>query len=612
MTEEELARTLLVRAVEEHDPSFFSAAHLEEAESRAGDIAGGRQWVQKRADRLFPLIPQGVRSAASLRRITPKLLLVASVPAFLAGAGADFLGPASSFHVLYNPLIALVLWNVVMIAAAGAWIVVSFLQSGSPSVKAGGTGTPAGEGAPAPSRRSVMSLQGGFWASLWVRMHRLAGTTRGVRKAASSTPDIVRRFWSLYLSCCGRRASARAKLVLHLAALSLLAGAVAGVYLRGAFSEYGVVWRSTFIRDPEVVRLLLNVVLGVPSRIVTGDIVTAAQVLDLMSPAGSPAAPWIHLLTAATLLFAFLPRLVLLCAETVNLRTKARCAAMDMGDAYVVSITRRAWEKRVSALRDDLAAILSSESERFVESVTAFVRDELYDRAIVPRLAEFREQGGRIADLEAAIVASCRAFERPLEGFIAAMQEDLKTSVSSRITALMGRELSGLPLEIEHGAVHTTAEGASRRGGDDLTDTFTGLIHMTITTVITGTVAAVSGGFGKTLGIAVVTVLLHTSGPVGWLVGAIIGLLVAGGVSWAAKDKISDAVKDYPMPSFLTKRILSRERLDEKIGEGRAKICHDVRKEVQRQLDERVRRLKDPLLAQMVEMLASRQCVPLR
>jgi hypothetical protein len=612
MTEEDLVKTLLVRAIDERDPSLFSNEQVESAESEAGDVTGGAQWVQRRADCLFAFIPEELRLAARVPRISLKALLLASVPAFAVGVASNFLGPPTSFHILYNPLVALVLWNVVMLSAFIGWTLSSLLRPKGQAVKAAqNKGTAKGSGTSiewvgGAALRSVMSLRDRLWASVWVRMHRATGRTGDTGKAVTSMSDIMKGFWKHYGTCCGSRASARAKVILHVAALALLGGAIVGVYVRGVFFEYVVVWKSTFIRDPEVVGVLLNAMLGLPSRIVTGAPVTMSQVRELMSAHGSPAAPWIHVLTVAALCFAFLPRLLLLSVEAVTLRTRSLRAVMPPYDAYFAEVTRRAWEKKVSALREDLTSILTAETLKFSESVASYVRDELYNRSIVPRLADFRDQGGRIADLEAEITASCKEFEKPLEGYIAAMQKELEAAASARITTLMGRQLSGPHLDVEHGAVHSAAAEASILRGEDLTDTFAEVIHMTITTVITGTVAAMSGGFGKTLGIAVVSVLLHTSGPVGWLIGAIVGLLIAGGVSWAAKDKISDAVKDYPMPSFVTRKILSSERLADKVEEGRAKIYRDVQSEVQKQLSETAEKLKEPLLAQMVEILKAR------
>jgi DNA-binding MurR/RpiR family transcriptional regulator len=60
------------------------------------------------------------------------------------------------------------------------------------------------------------------------------------------------------------------------------------------------------------------------------------------------------------------------------------------------------------------------------------------------------------------------------------------------------------------------------------------------------------------------------------------------------------------MPSFVTRKILSSERLADKVEEGRAKIYRDVQSEVQKQLSETAEKLKEPLLAQMVEILKAR------
>ncbi|MGE5237599.1 MAG: DUF2868 domain-containing protein [Chloroflexota bacterium] len=604
IAEEDLIKILIVRSTEEREPRFFSAAQLEEAESQAGEIAEGPDWIQRRSSSLFALLPESLRGTCALTHLPPNGLLLVSLTAFLVGVASNFLGPSASFRILYNPLIALVLWNVLVFLAFLTAGIVKIGGSGRSSRVARGKTVNAG-GGEAPGARTTVPLRQRMWVSLWTRAYRSQSGERVPKESVLSAAVILRDFWPRYLACCGRLSSARIKLLFHVGALALIAGAVAGVYMRGVFFEYAVVWRSTFIRDPELVRILLNIVLAVPSYVVTGDFITPAEVRELMSAGGAPAAQWIHVLIVAALIFAVLPRLVLLTAEVFTLKTTTLSFMADTSDNYFAGITRRAWERKVEALRGQVDSILSEESSQFSDAIAAYVRDQLYDRAIVPRLSEFRDRGGRIADLESAIKASCEEFEQPLEGYIAAAQELFKASVTARIETVMGRQLSGLNLALEKAAVYRSAEGASALRGEDLTDTFAGVIHVTIATVITGTIATVSGGFGKSLGVAVISVLLHASGPVGWLVGAIIGLLVAGGVAWATKDRISDAVKEYSMPSFVTKRILSRERLAEKVEEGRLKIFTEVKAEVQRQLNQALGTMEEALLLNMIKVLKS-------
>lgn len=598
-------KILIVRSVEETAPGFFTPEQVQEADAHAGDIASGTAWIPKRASYLASLLPEDLQRTVSITRVPPKRLLIIGVPVFLAGVFANFLGPAATFHVLYNPLTALVLWNLL--------IFVVFVVAGISSLPRAATvpgwkrratdgNTPPTDKKVPPHHRRVMPFSHRVMASLWMRLNQISGRLHG---GESNLPvsDVLKKFWEYYTGCCGALASSRLRLLFHVCALALIAGAIAGMYVRGVFLEYAVVWRSTFVLDPEVIRLLLNLCMGLPSQILTGSLIPEAQVRELMSASGSPAASWIHLLTVTTLLFAALPRAVLLCLEAVRLRAGALFVKADMAGPYYEEITRKAWEIKTDALRKQIDTILSRQTVSFSERVALFVREQLYDKSIVPLLTSFREEGGRIADLEKTIKTYCRDFEKPLEHYITALQDDMRSSLSSDIFSLIGSTTADPDLAIDHGSVYTSVEGASRSRGEELTDTFAGMVHMTITTVITGTIATVSGGLGKSIGVAIISVLLHTTGPVGLLIGAVIGLMVAGGVSWATKDMVSEAVKDYPLPSLMMRTLFSEDKLREKIEEGRAQIYLQVEEETRRQMGITSERLRESLLASLMSVM---------
>lgn len=108
-------------------------------------------------------------------------------------------------------------------------------------------------------------------------------------------------------------ATARAKSILHLAALVLAASAIAGMYVKGLANEYRAVWESTFLTESATLRSLLGVVLG-PAAALSGESLPAPAELDLIRGAGSEgenAARWIHWYALTIAIFVLAPRALL-------------------------------------------------------------------------------------------------------------------------------------------------------------------------------------------------------------------------------------------------------------------------------------------------------------
>src|SRR5690554_6533566 len=112
MEQESAARVMLVRAVEEVLPQRIAPEMLLEARIAAGDPPEGETWIARRAAYLVEhaLAPYGaVLSRSELALPGPWLLIVL---AFLLGLGSNYLGPSAKIHVLWNPIVVLISWNI--------------------------------------------------------------------------------------------------------------------------------------------------------------------------------------------------------------------------------------------------------------------------------------------------------------------------------------------------------------------------------------------------------------------------------------------------------------------------------------------------------------------
>jgi hypothetical protein len=104
---------------------------------------------------------------------------------------------------------------------------------------------------------------------------------------------------------------------------------------------------------------------------------------------------------------------------------------------------------------------------------------------------------------------------------------------------------------------------------------FADTIGVTISASIAVALGTLAGGFGESLEIAIIVALFGTTGPVGFLIGAIVGLIVGVGAWWFGRDKITEQIENVSLPSTLVGMVLWQSRFDGLIREGRVK-CHDL------------------------------------
>lgn len=146
--------------------------------------------------------------------------------------------------------------------------------------------------------------------NLWIGWQR----ARGLAREAFAIKDITKlldEWWAV-----GREVILlRTERLWHLGAISFTLGALFGMYVRGLFLEYDVIWRSTFIRDPAVVSTIIDSLLG-PAAWLTGVNLSDQFATDmLLTEKGVPASLWIHLFAFAAFLIVLVPRSLMYALE---------------------------------------------------------------------------------------------------------------------------------------------------------------------------------------------------------------------------------------------------------------------------------------------------------
>ena len=434
LTEDATAKIILVRSVEECDRTFFSDSLLVDAFSAAKNFAPGLGWVKARAQFLFDHLSSGYQSVIHLARLPTPLTLPLCLIALVLGFVTNLLGPAEKIHVVRNPVLLLVAWNLCVYLV----LFLVFLAKprkknlvSSPSAELVGAKQPTknpGEGG-SDAKLSVSHLAQFLMPGLWHFFHRVAMNVGEKKKLA----DVVTRFSVNWYAVAAPLVVSRWEVLLHLGALFLATGAVAGMYFQGLFQGYHAIWSSTFITGEPSVIAFVHFIFG-PSLLVSDllglGLATEIDVVRLLSSQGDKAAPWIHLFAITVMLIIVIPRGALAAWQWRNIQRRRNDIGLRL-DLYYGEVI----EAPVRALIEKEVA---EGTRQLAEDIAAFVGQKLYDERIVPRLHQFRQKGGKVSELKAEIQSLSEGFVSQIESYVAETGlSEFQTTLSRRVGEIL-------------------------------------------------------------------------------------------------------------------------------------------------------------------------------
>ncbi|MCL5123562.1 MAG: DUF2868 domain-containing protein [Deltaproteobacteria bacterium] len=359
LNEHQAVRLLLIRAIEEKRPDIFSEEVRAGANCQALDADTELGSLDRRAKILFDNAPEPIkvfnRAALYWMRPLPMAVFILILGSIL-GMASNFLGNLSQFHIVKNPIVFLILWNL------GVYVVLFLLWHrrrslasrtsllASPDVvdrrlpdscevaDVKLSGVRSGPGATSPPGHNWfvrLFLRPVFekLLQLWVYF------TQGIAETKIWT-GTLHSFFTYYFKAAGQVVDARLHYILHLLNIGLVMGVLAGTYWRSLFFEYNAVWESTFIRAPATLATILNAVLGMASLVLDGRWFTPADVEPLLHANGTLAGPWIHKLTVMALLLVVVPRSILMWLSSLRVRRCTNQIEIDMSEPYFVDVIR--------------------------------------------------------------------------------------------------------------------------------------------------------------------------------------------------------------------------------------------------------------------------------
>jgi hypothetical protein len=605
-------RVLLVRAAEQDGEHTLAQAARIDAIEAAGDLDDEVVWLDRRAAYLLDHDLGVYRGLLSITRATALRPLLVLCGALLLGLASNALGPSGRVHVLYNPVALLILWNLAVYALTGLQAL-RRQQSRRPTPP----GAPPAAGPTALSRKlsgswdvpevvlPPRSARAGLFAralrrllaETWLWLHRASEDTRA---SGRDLARVGRRFFGLWSEVSLQAVALRTRVALHLAAIGTALGAIAGMYVRGLFFEYNVVWRSTFVQDPDSVAAILRGVLGPAALVLSQPLPDAATAARLMSPEGLPAAAWIHLYAVAALLGIVVPRALLAWRSAVRSRQSAERSDLALDQDYYRDILGHARSLRIVEVKQQIRSDVRIESEKLAAAIASFVCEDLFDRRIAPRVRAFRSEGGRLDQLEAGIAAECEGFQPELARHLAQQTEAFEASLSHAIESTVGLRLHpALAGQRVRGRAGALPASSPENVGGSLSRELANPVGAAVTTAVATVLGTVSGGFGPKVGVAVLSTLLGATGPVGFLIGAVAGLVLAGAAWWVGRGRLEQGLRQVPLPSSVLRLALRPRRLERLLSEARERCRLSVTRLLRTELDPTTDELADQIWSRL-------------
>lgn len=592
LTEDQAAKIILIRAIEEYDKSVFSGQVLTEALDAAKSENPGLDWISTRASYLFDRLSAWHQSILQLAKVPANWASPVSVLAVLLGVATNLLGPTEKIHIVRNPVFFLVGWNLIIFISLALLALKNWFRLGPGSIRDLESFSRDAESeriqtSPGPTEIPWMVRY--LMPRIWQFVHRIMFGIDQTRSLAKLTGF----FTTHWLSVAGPLVVARWRYLLHLGALCLASGAIFGMYLRGLFQGYEFVWTSTFITTEPAVSKFVNILFG-PAFVISNffdlGLAERIDIARLITSEGDKSSAWIHLFAITVIIAVVMPRSVLALIQLKKIRKHVSSFGLAL-DTYYGDVI----EAPIRSIIDQETTVAINQ---LAEKVTSFVCLMLYDQQITPKFREFREKGGSIAALKEELTGLTEAFSPQVKAYLADTAiPEFQTGLSQRVGEIIksiGTDFVNTrdPEAIIDGFRIDVPESAEI----DVSKQFAMAVGVAVGAAISLTFAAVAGGIGEELGIAIVAAILGTTGPIGFVIGLIVGGLVAAGAWWFGKDKIIETVDKVHLPAVAVRAALWESRFKKLIEDGRSKCEEAVQTRIKERLTPMIPKISSEIM----------------
>jgi len=225
---------------------------------------------------------------------------------------------------------------------------------------------------------------------------------------------------------------------------------------------------------------------------------------------------------------------------------------------------------------EELKGLLDRRAKGVAQEIAGAVTQELFDERLKPVLTEFRAQGGSVASLKGRLASAAASFEPRLRAIIEEKASVFTKGCPFAVKALVAKWFDAHGLVPPEGDMSLQGVDAEKVGKPDLEvpDFYASIIDTVswfTAGLVTAIVAMICGGSGMAL---------IASGPIGWIIGAILGLVIAALTVAYGAEKAKQMAEDWNVPGWILRRALG----DGKIAKTREKMAADIQSAVEREL----------------------------
>ncbi|MFT7487113.1 MAG: hypothetical protein ACI9F9_002972, partial [Candidatus Paceibacteria bacterium] len=297
----------------------------------------------------------------------PALWLVLTI-SIAIGLAVDRLGESGRINLLSFPVLGLMLWNLGVYALI---LISPLLQRKA-----------AGESEGAASRRAAAG--GVARALLWLASPERLWRARDAASGKGEAMVAAQRYLRDWMRIGSVLHWKRLQVSMHVAAMGIMAGTIAGMYLRGLVLHYEASWESTFL-SASAVHAFLGALFAPAASQLGSSVPDLATIESLRAPQGSgPAAFWIHAWALTGFWLVIVPRAGLALFSSWRAKRLSRRVSFDLeGDAYFLKLLSA---DRGQGARAYVQTYSFAPSTRASDGLTTLLFDLLGGRTRIERL----------------------------------------------------------------------------------------------------------------------------------------------------------------------------------------------------------------------------------
>ncbi|MDR1052836.1 MAG: rod shape-determining protein [Planctomycetaceae bacterium] len=218
------------------------------------------------------------------------------------------------------------------------------------------------------------------------------------------------------------------------------------------------------------------------------------------------------------------------------------------------------------------------------DRIVSRIAVDLFDSKIRPILVSFRESGGKISELEADISREAKAFEVNIDRLVNDEIGDSLSVLFSMVLENVRGWLKGKDLrlgDVQNDTIFKAGKVNIGRVDPKVAESIVGVANMIVGLITTIIVANICGGGG--------TALVMT-GPLGLVIGGIIGVAIGILAVSVGKEKATETAKNFTIPSnisplpFAKINPLNTFLTDKRIAACREELQKNLSKEIDKAL----------------------------